>query len=101
MEPIEFEGLVIDRQAREVVVNGTGVTMPPLEFDLLVCLASSPREVFSRADLLEKVWGSSAEWQDPSTVTVHIRRLRQKIESDPDAPTRITTVWGRGYRFEA
>jgi DNA-binding response OmpR family regulator len=101
MPPIEMEGLVIDRQAREVVVDGTAVSMPPLEFDLLVCLASSPREVFSRADLLEKVWGSSAEWQDPSTVTVHIRRLRQKIEIDPDEPERITTVWGRGYRFEA
>jgi DNA-binding response OmpR family regulator len=101
LEPIEFEGLVIDRQAREVVIDGAAVTMPPLEFDLLACLASSPREVFSRAVLLEKVWGSSAEWQDPSTVTVHIRRLRQKIESDPDDPRRITTVWGRGYRFEA
>jgi DNA-binding response OmpR family regulator len=97
---IKLEGLVIDRQARDVVVDGAVVTMPPLEFDLLVCLASSPREVFSRADLLEKVWGSSAEWQDPSTVTVHIRRLRQKIEVDPDEPARITTVWGRGYRFE-
>lgn len=100
-EPIEFDGLAIDPLAREVRVDGSAVSMPPLEFDLLVCLASSPREVFSRADLLEKVWGSSAEWQDPSTVTVHIRRLRQKIESDPDQPTRITTVWGRGYRFEA
>ncbi len=99
--PIELEGLVIDPQAREVRVDGAAVSMPPLEFDLLVCLASSPREVFSRADLLEKVWGSSSEWQDPSTVTVHIRRLRQKIEVDPDEPTRITTVWGRGYRFES
>jgi len=99
--PIELNGLVIDLQARAVTVDGREVSMPPLEFDLLMCLASSPREVFSRADLLEKVWGSSAEWQDPSTVTVHIRRLRQKIEADPDEPTRITTVWGRGYRFEA
>jgi DNA-binding response OmpR family regulator len=98
--PIEFDGLRIDPQAREVLVDGTAVSMPPLEFDLLFCLASSPREVFSRADLLEKVWGSSSEWQDPSTVTVHIRRLRQKIEVDADQPTRITTVWGRGYRFE-
>lgn len=100
-EPIVFDGLVVDPQAREVLVDGAAVTMPPLEFDLLFCLASSPREVFSRGDLLEKVWGSSTDWQDPSTVTVHIRRLRQKIEADPDEPKRITTVWGRGYRFEA
>jgi len=97
---LEFDGLVIDGPSREVVLAGAVVDMPPLEFDVLVHLATSPRRVFSRAELLEQVWGSSAEWQDPSTVTVHIRRIRQKIEADPDDPKRIVTVWGKGYRFE-
>ena len=97
---LEFEGLVIDGPSREVVVRGDVVEMPPLEFDVLLHLASTPRRVFTRGDLLEQVWGSSAEWQDPSTVTVHVRRIRQKIEADPDDPKRIVTVWGKGYRFE-
>jgi len=74
--------------------------LTPKEFDLLAFLAASPRQVFSRGQLLEQVWDSSAEWQDPSTVTVHIRRLRQKIEKDPEQPRTITTAWGVGYRFE-
>lgn len=98
--PVVVGDLAIDARSREVTIRGEAVAMPPLEFDLLMCLASSPRTVFSRAELLERVWGSKAEWQDTSTVTVHIRRLRQKVEVDPDNPTRITTVWGRGYRFE-
>lgn len=97
---VAVDGLVIDGGAHEVTLDGSPISMPPLEFDLLMCLASNPRTVFSRAELLERVWGSKAEWQDTSTVTVHIRRLRQKIEADPDNPTRIATVWGRGYRFE-
>lgn len=97
---LEFDDLVIDGSTREVVVSEASVSMPPLEFDLLMCLASEPKTVFSRAELLEKVWGSNSQWQDPSTVTVHIRRLRQKVEEDPDTPKRISTVWGRGYRFE-
>lgn len=99
-QTLTFDDLSIDGLSRDVMVKGELVTMPPLEFDLLMCLASSPKTVFSRAELLDKVWGSSTDWQDPSTVTVHIRRLRQKIEVDPDNPERITTVWGRGYRFE-
>jgi len=83
-----------------VFVDGELAEMPPMEFDLLMFLAGSPRQVFSRAQILSEVWGSSAEWQDPSTVTVHIRRLRQKIEENADDPQRIMTVWGRGYRFE-
>jgi DNA-binding response OmpR family regulator len=55
--------------------------------------------VFTRAELLEHVWGSSPEWQDPATVTVHVRRIRQKIEDDPQDPRWVTTVWGVGYRF--
>lgn len=97
---LEFDGLTIDGKTREVLVNGDLIVMPPMEFDLLMYLASSPRQVFTRGQILAHVWGSSAEWQDPSTVTVHVRRLRQKIERDADDPQRIVTVWGRGYRFE-
>ncbi len=96
----EFGDLTIDGNAREARIDGAVIDMPPLEFDVLLFLAAHPRRVFSRAELLDKVWGSSVEWQDPSTVTVHVRRLRQKIERDPDDPTRIVTVWGKGYRFE-
>ena len=102
-EPIptlEFDTFVIDGEARQVTVRGEAVEMPPMEFDLLLHFAQSPKRVFSRSELLEQVWGSNAEWQDPSTVTVHIRRLRQKIEVDPDDPKQLVTVWGRGYRFE-
>ena len=97
---LEFDDLVIDGRTRDVLVGGENVDMPPMEFDLLAFLASSPRQVFSRGQILDHVWGSSTDWQDPSTVTVHIRRLRQKIEHDADDPKRILTVWGRGYRFE-
>jgi len=97
---LDFEGIAINGATRDVVVDGHNVDMPPMEFDLLMYLASSPRQVFSRSQILDHVWGSSSEWQDPSTVTVHIRRLRQKIEKDADDPKRILTVWGRGYRFE-
>jgi DNA-binding response OmpR family regulator len=97
---LEFDDLSIDGRTRDVVVRGQQVEMPPMEFDLLMYLASSPRQVFSRGQILDHVWGSSTDWQDPSTVTVHIRRLRQKIERNADDPERILTVWGRGYRFE-
>ncbi len=98
---LEFDGLVIDHRAREVTVGADLVDMTPKEFDVLAHLASSPRQVFSRADLLRDVWDSSPEWQDPATVTVHVRRIRNKIETDPENPRWITTVWGVGYRFES
>ncbi len=69
------------------------------EFDLLAFLAASPGQVFSREDLLERVWGSTEQWQGRSTVTEHVRRVRLKIETDPDAPPWIETVRGVGYRF--
>lgn len=97
---MEFDGLVIDVAAREVLVDGSRAETRPREFDLLAFLAASPRQVFSRTQLLEQVWNSPAEYQDLSTVTVHIRRLRQKIEKDPMRPRWLTTVWGIGYRFE-
>jgi len=99
-ESLEFDGLVIDNRSREVRLAGELVEMTPKEFDVLAHLASSPRQVFSRADLLRDVWQSSPDWQDPATVTVHVRRIRNKIESDPENPRWITTVWGVGYRFE-
>jgi DNA-binding response OmpR family regulator len=99
-EVFDFGDIKIDGRTREVFRNGESVEMPPMEFDLLNYLASSPRQVFTRAQILEHVWGSSAEWQDPSTVTVHVRRLRQKIEENADDPQVILTVWGKGYRFE-
>jgi DNA-binding response OmpR family regulator len=92
--------LVIDGSSREVELDGELVTLTAREFDLLAFLAGAPRQVFSRAELLEKVWDSSAAYQDPSTVTVHIRRLRHKIEADPEQPRHLVNVWGVGYRFD-
>lgn len=101
MPPLVFDGgaLVIDPVAREVRVRGAVCHLTVREFDLLWVLASHPRQVFSRDRLLTLVWGSD-EFIDPGTVTVHIRRVREKIEPDPSAPRYIKTVWGVGYRFE-
>jgi DNA-binding response OmpR family regulator len=99
-ERLVFEGLTIDMPGREVSADGIEVELTAREFDLLAFLASTPRQVFSRGQLLKQVWDSSTDWQDPATVTVHVRRLRQKIEADPQNPRWITTVWGVGYRFE-
>jgi two-component system, OmpR family, phosphate regulon response regulator PhoB len=92
--------LVIDGPSREVTLDGGLIPLTAREFDLLAFLAAAPRQVFSRAELLERVWQSSADYQDPSTVTVHIRRLRHKIEADPDQPRHLVNVWGVGYRFD-
>jgi DNA-binding response OmpR family regulator len=97
---MEFDELSIDVAAREVGVGGTTVALTAKEFDVLTYLASHPRQVFSRAQLLAAVWDSSPDFQDPATVTVHVRRLRNKIERDPEQPRWISTVWGVGYRFE-
>jgi len=99
-ELLEFDGLTIDSRSREVHRDGRLIELTPKEFDVLAHLAASPRQVFSRADLLRDVWQSSPDWQDSATVTVHVRRIRNKIESDPENPRWITTVWGVGYRFE-
>jgi DNA-binding response OmpR family regulator len=98
--PIVHGELTIDPLSRQVVLAGTAIEMTPKEFDVLAFLASSPRQVFSRAQLLESVWQSSPDWQDPATVTVHVRRIRNKLEDDPEHPRWISTVWGVGYRFE-
>jgi len=98
-EPLRFDGLEIDLRAREVKVGGEIASLTPKEFDLLHFLASSPRQVFSRLQLLEELWDIAYEG-DPSTVTVHVRRLREKVERDPSNPRHLVTVWGAGYRFE-
>ncbi len=97
---LEFGSLAIRLAEREVVVDGRVVDVTPKEFDLLAFLAASPRQVFSRTQLLENVWGSSSEWQDTATVTEHVRRIRRRIEPDPDRPRWIKTVRGVGYRFD-
>ncbi len=91
--------LIVDRDTRTVTVRDKVVPMTRKEFDLLAFLAASPGQVFTREDLLERVWGSTEEWQGRSTVTEHVRRVRLKIEPDPDSPQWITTVRGVGYRF--
>ena len=97
-DTLEFDDLAVDLAAREARVRGEAVTLTAREFELLAFLASHPRTVFRRDQLLERVWGYT--YGDSSTVTVHIRRLREKIEDDPSAPRRIATVWGVGYRFD-
>jgi two-component system, OmpR family, phosphate regulon response regulator PhoB len=97
---MQFDGLTLDLGTREVTVGGLMVTTTAREFDLLAFLAASPRQVFSRQQLLSNVWDSSEEWQDPDTVTEHVRRIRRRIEPDPDHPRWIKTVRGVGYRFD-
>ncbi len=96
---IQFGGLIIDPPTRQVSARGENVELTATEFNLLHFLGRNPRQVFSRDQLLENVWGFS-EYVDPSTVTVHIRRLREKIEKDPSQPEWLLTVWGVGYRFD-
>jgi two-component system phosphate regulon response regulator PhoB len=96
---IEHDGLVIDRSAHRVEVEDKEVELTPKEFDLLAFLATSPDQVFTREELLEHVWGSTQEWQDPATVTEHVRRLRLKLEKDAANPRWLHTVRGIGYRF--
>ncbi len=97
---LEFGDLVIDTLAREIRVSDRLVETTAKEFALLAFLAGSPRQVFTREQLLAQVWDSSSEWQDAGTVTEHIRRIRRKIEADPDSPRWVRTVRGVGYRFE-
>lgn len=98
-QAITFSDLRIDPATRYITVREEEVTLTAKEFDLLYLLARHPRQVFTRDQLLERVWGN-ANYIDPGTVTVHIRRLREKIETDPGTPHHLQTVWGIGYRFE-
>ncbi len=98
-QPISFGNTRIDPGSRQVTAKGEKIPLTVKEFDLLWMFASNPHQVFNRDQLLGRVWGV-AEFIDASTVTVHVRRLREKIEQDPSNPRHIITVWGVGYRFE-
>lgn len=95
---LEIRGLRIDKDAHRVYVGGQEVAMPVKEFELLLFLAENPNIVFSKERLFDRLWGIDA-MGDVSTVTVHIQRIREKIEKDPDGRKYIETVWGAGYRF--
>ena len=95
---LEFDGLVLDASTRDVLLAGERLRLTAKEFDLLFFLASNAPRVFSRDQLMSRVWGYEAAL-DTGTVTVHVRRLREKIEADPSKPKRLETVWGVGYRF--
>jgi DNA-binding response OmpR family regulator len=98
-QALTFDDLRIDPQTRLVEVEGEERALTATEFDLLWTLARHPRQVLNRDQLLDMVWGFT-EYVDPSTVTVHVRRLREKIEVDPSNPRYVLTVWGVGYKFE-
>ncbi len=91
--------LVVDSDRHEATLAGNPLALTGREFDLLRFLMANPGTAYSRDDLLQQVWGWS--FGDSSTVTVHVRRLREKVEADPTRPTRLVTVWGVGYRWEA
>ena len=97
-EKLSFDNLVIDKQAYDLVIKGKRVDAPPKEIELLYFLASSPNRVFTRAQLLDEVWGFDY-FGDSRTVDVHIKRLREKLEGVSDQ-WRLKTVWGVGYKFE-
>lgn len=95
---VEIRGITIDKSSRKIYVNGKEIEFTSKEFELLLLLVNNPNRVFSKEELFERIWGL-----DPiggiATVTVHIRRLREKIEFDPSNPEYIETIWGVGYRF--
>ena len=95
---LEFDGLTIDPAKRVVTVGAEEVALTQREFDLLLFLAQRPGQVFTRSELMDHVWQYSF-YTDTSTVTVHVRRLRAKVEPDPTRPRFLETVWGVGYRF--
>ncbi len=96
---LSFANIHIDPGTRLVTINQQEISLTAKEFDLLWFLASHPRQVFNRDQLLDHVWGET-DYIDPSTVTVHVRRVREKIELDSANPRHIHTVWGIGYKFE-
>lgn len=97
---LRFGSLVIDAAAREALLDGRDLGLTAREFALLHFLACSPRTVFSSAQLLDRVWGSNEDWQSPATVSEHVHRIRQKLETHPKHPEWIVTMKGAGYRFE-
>jgi two-component system response regulator ResD len=98
-QALTFDELEIDPASHNVTLRGTPVALTAKEFELLWFFARHPRQVFTRTQLLDNIWGQEF-YGDPSTVTVHIRRLREKIEADASQPRRLLTVWGVGYKFD-
>ena len=96
---LSLGNLSIDPKSRVVTVKEAPIELTAKEFDMLYLLVRHPKQVFTREQLLDRVWGG-AQYIDPGTVTVHVRRLREKIEEDASKPTRLLTVWGVGYKFE-
>ena len=90
--------LRVDAAARRATLDGVELALTSREFDLLAFFLAHPGRAFTRAELLAQVWGW--EFGDQSTVTVHVRRLREKVEADPTQPRRIATIWGTGYRYD-
>ncbi len=97
---LSYPGLEIDLPTRTVLVEGVEVHLTPKEFDLLFKLASNPRRVFTREELIEQVWGYSTPGGDLRTVDTHVKRLRKKVQEGRDVPWSLATVWGVGYRFD-
>lgn len=97
-DDIKIRGLHIDKISRRVFINENEIILTTKEFDVLTFLALNPNRVFSKEELFERIWGDS--FGDIATVTVHIRKIREKIETDPSNPQYIETIWGVGYRFK-
>tara|TARA_Y100000588_G_C13981402_1_gene807371 strand:- start:36 stop:725 length:690 start_codon:yes stop_codon:yes gene_type:complete len=95
---IRIRGLEINPKTHQVFVDGNEVVLTVKEFELLQLLAMSPNKVFSKEEIFQKVWGFEAD-QDIPTITVHVRRIREKIENDPSEPTYVKTIWGVGYKL--
>jgi len=98
-EIIEARNIIINTEMRQVFVNDKEVDLTAKEYELLLLLISTPNKVFTKDEIFEKVWGFNSE-RDIPTITVHIRKLREKIEFDPSNPEYIHTVWGVGYKFK-
>ncbi|MBE0683280.1 MAG: response regulator transcription factor [Anaerolineales bacterium] len=96
---LSYDSITVNPLTRAVMVRESQIDLTAKEFDMLHLLARHPKQVFTRDQLLERVWGG-AEYIDPGTVTVHVRRLREKLETDPSSPKHLLTVWGVGYKFE-
>lgn len=97
-DEIRIRGIQVDKLSRKVFVNEDEVLFTSKEYDLLLFMMMNPNRVFSKVDLFEKIWGMDSSG-DLATVTVHISKIREKVEADPSKPQYIETIWGVGYRF--
>lgn len=100
-ETIQVNGLTIDKTARRVYVNGEEKILTTKEYDLLTFLAENPNHVYTKEELFENIWNMKSLGGDIATVTVHVKKIREKIEEDSTTPKYIETIWGVGYRFKA